>query len=165
MSYICVLTHFRPYIAYILRQHTSVCFLCIISLLFTIIIPNRRSASLARICIISRLFSLPPFLFNSFLCASSLPVLATFAYQTWCVLTKKPWPFILVTPQHTPLCPPLKISLKRSELLASLTSKPTVQGFGAYGYPSCMNRPWMSQSLIWIYHTSVTTPSVNLTIQ
>ena len=60
MSYISVLMHWWPFIASIPHQHTLVCFLCIISPLFTFRIPNWSYAYLESIRIISRVFSLPP---------------------------------------------------------------------------------------------------------
>ena len=58
MSYICVLLNWRHSIAYITHHNTLVCILCIIYSLFTVRTPNWRSTYLARIDIISRLFSL-----------------------------------------------------------------------------------------------------------
>ena len=60
MSYICVLLYCQPSTASIPHQHTSVCFLCFIFPFFSISMTKWRSASLVRICIISRFFSLPP---------------------------------------------------------------------------------------------------------
>ena len=76
MSYICVLRHYRPSIEYIPHQHTSVWSLCIFTPIFTVSIPNWRSSSLARILIISRLFSIPH------LCQMSATLLAGRCYSS-----------------------------------------------------------------------------------
>ena len=57
--YLCITALAIIYFIYTSPAHFGVFPSCIISPLFTVIIPNWRSASLARVCIISYLFSLP----------------------------------------------------------------------------------------------------------
>ena len=96
MRYIYVLLYWQPYIEYLPHQHPSVCFLCIISPLFTVSIPNWLSVFLSSIRIISCLLFLPPFL-----CYFS-----TSAYQTGYFPAKThniKFSFFSITPSFIPL--------------------------------------------------------------
>ena len=105
VSYICVLLHWKFLTVSIPNKNISGCFLWIIFPLFTVRIPNWRSASMARIRITFRLFSLPPFLLAPFF-SFYLHILTTSSYQTLYARTKTPHHYIIITPHHIPFCPP-----------------------------------------------------------
>ena len=115
-----------------------------ISPLFTVSMPNWNLASLANIRIISRLFSLPPFLFVSFFVHSPCLFWPPLHIKHDIPSLKTHTILFLFLPSTSLFPPPKKIEIQESQI-----SKSTTQGVGTYCSPSYPNYPWNAQSPIW----------------